>query len=74
MAPETPPPPLKDYRLTQSYEDDRTQASGERGEEEGGGIVTSSSSGERGEEEGGGIVHTSSFSFSAREGRVVGTH
>ena len=42
IVPETPPPPLKDYRLTQSYEDDQSQASDEKGEEEGGIVHTSS--------------------------------
>lgn len=58
-AAETPPPPPKDYRLTQTFEDDQSE----------GGEAAA----EAGEGEGGGIVHTSSFSFTAREGRLIGT-
>lgn len=60
MAPETPPPPAKDYTLVPSYQDNQSEPS-EEGEEEV----------EREEERE--MVHTSSFSFTARDGQLKGT-
>jgi hypothetical protein len=54
MPTDTPPPPPKAYRLTQTFEDESEEGVDEEVEAE--------------------IVHTSSFSFPARDGRLVGTH
>ena len=48
--------PPRDYRLTQTFEDEE-----EKEEDEG-------------EEEEREIVHTSSFSFQARDGKIINTH
>lgn len=62
MAPETPPPPPKDYTLVPSYVDNQYDPSEEGDEEE--------EEKREGERE---MVHTSSFSFTARDGQLKAT-
>ena len=63
MAPETPPPPPKDYTLVPSYEDNQSEPSEE---DEEGEVVEK-------REEGREMVHTSSFSFTAGDGQLKST-
>lgn len=54
-ATETPPPPLKEHRLTQTFDDEGSSGDGDNiGDDV--------------------IMHTSSFSFTARDGKLIDSH